>query len=265
MLLHLYTRFKTSSSRKLHSSAQTSAWSAGALFALGQICARAVEGRGVWWGNGLLPVSIYFLLRWEVLGNAVEEETSPVGGEREKLGMHVSAPSTAGSKTALAILTASGVLATFAPGGSGGTTVALGLSYTIFTALAFLLVGKAGTEAKSGRLNGGGVIYSANGLLSHAGKSVTAPGEAQMAVVRDVSAAAAVATGIATFALESFSLGGVTYSSVIGQGWGSRQVFGQNVLMFGYGLVLVGVHCGVYWTVLVLVSLAWVRSFLLWY
>lgn len=51
LLLWVYASVKTASARRLSGLAQTSAWSAGGLLALGQICARAVEGRGVWWAN----------------------------------------------------------------------------------------------------------------------------------------------------------------------------------------------------------------------
>lgn len=206
----------------------------------------------MWWGNGLVPLTVYFFLRSEIVSN-VEEDGSPPATP-EKMRISISAPAISGSKTALAVLTVSGVLAIIAPSGSSAT-IALGLSYTVFTAFAFLLVGKAGTEAKSGPLNGGGsIIYSANGLLSHPGKALSSPGESQMAVIRDVSAAAALATAIATFTLESFTFGGLAYWGVIGQAMGDKWVLGQSILRFLYGMGMVGVHCGIYWTVLILVS-----------
>jgi hypothetical protein len=35
------------------------AWAAGGLLALGKICERAVDGRGIWWADVCTPISIY--------------------------------------------------------------------------------------------------------------------------------------------------------------------------------------------------------------
>lgn len=161
---------------------------------------------------------------------------------------------TSGSKTTLTILTCAAVVAIFAPVGSHAT-IALGLSYTIHTAFAFLLVGKARTEAQSGRLNGGGsVIYSANGLLSQPLKPATSPAESQMAVIRAVSATAALATGIAAFTLESFTFGGLAYWGIIGQAMGDYWVFGQGIVTVVVGVGVVGLHAVVDWVLLIMVS-----------
>jgi hypothetical protein len=204
-------------------------------------------------------MTVYFFLRSEVVGKVDDDASPPASPDKTRTFSNTASA----SKTALAVLTCSAVAATVAPVGSHAT-IALGLSYTILDAFAFLLVGKSGTEAKSGRLNGGAsVIYSANGLLSHPGKSASSSGDCQMAVIREVSAVAALSTATAVFTLESFTFGGLAYWGVIGQAMGDQWVFGQGIVTLVYGIGMVGVHCFMYWAILVMVSQALRCTFLL--
>ena len=175
----------------------------------------------------------------------------------EKIRSSSLAAISSGSKSALIILTCSAIVALLTPMGSNAT-VALGLSYAILTALALLLVGKAKLEASQGARLNGGTSASANGLLSQPLKPAVWPLESQMALIRDVSAAAALATGIAAFTLESFTFGGLAYWGAIGQAMGGNWVFGQSIVTIVVGVGVVGMHVIMEWAILIMVS--WFRS-----
>ena len=139
-------------------------------------------------------------------------------------------------------MTCSAVVAIFVAAGSNAT-IALGLSYAIVTALAFLLANKANTEARHARQNGGStVIYSAHGLLTQpdgARSTGTSGTDTKAAVIRDVAAASALATGIAALSFEDFTFGGVGYRGVPGhQQW----VFWNGVRGIAYAVGMVVVH-----------------------
>ena len=146
------------------------------------------------------------------------------------------------------------MVASFAALGSNAT-IALGLSFAIAEALAFLIVEKARAEAVSGRASGGSIIYSANGLLSHSSQqSHSATGDSRIAVIRDVAGASALCTGIAALTLESFTFGGLGYWGIFGQVLGDQWIFWDSILGVVYALVSVCVHALNYATILLLVS-----------
>ena len=154
----------------------------------------------------------------------------------------------------LLILTSSAVVAIIVPIGSSAT-IALGLSYTMVTAFAFLLVLKARSESQNHHLNGGGsVIYSANGLFSHSGKSPFLQEDHEISVISHVSIAAASATAIATFTQENFTFGGLAYWGIIGRAMGENWVLGQGVITVLLALGMLTVHCVMYWVLLSMVS-----------
>ena len=157
-----------------------------------------------------------------------------------------------GSRTSLAILTCSAVVAIFAAAGSNAT-IALGLSYTIVQALAFLLIERARAEAQSGRHNAGSVIYSANGSLTQPSSAASGEGST-VAVIRDVATASALCTAIAALTLESFTFGGLGYWGIFGQVLGDQWVFWNGILGVIYAIVTVLVHVAVGVGILVLVS-----------
>lgn len=174
---------------------------------------------------------------------------SPTGSDKPR------ATATSNSSTTpLVILSTSGVAAIYASSGSN-TALSIGLSYAILTSLALVLVGRARAESQHGAQNGGStVIYSANGFLSQPDKPSLSASDITISVIRDVSAAAAVGTGVAALALESFSFGGLAYWGVLGQAMGDRWVLGQAVLNAVFGLGMVVVHLGMEGALLVMVS-----------
>ena len=199
--------------------------------------------------QGLIPVVIYCFARSDIIGNeAAGSGDSPPASPEKSRGQS----SDSGSKTALAILSVSAVVATFAASGSNAT-IALGLSYAIIEASALLLVERAESEAQHGRRNGG-VIYSANGLLAQPARPAVSSFETHISVIRDVSAAAAAATGVAALTLESFTFGGLAYWGLIGQVMGEKWVIGNAVLTVLYALAMVSVHMVVDSTLLTMVS-----------
>ena len=204
-------------------------------------------------------MTIYLLLQNEILGSsdATLPDSLPASPDKSRTSQTLP---THGSKTALTILTLSAVAAIFAAAGSNAT-IALGLSYAVLEALAFLLVERARAETQSGRQNGGSVIYSTNGLLSQPAKPTGSSTNVQITVIRDVSLAAAISTSVAALALENFTFGGLAYWGVIGQVMGEKWVVGQGILTRVIGVVMVGVHLVKDGTALIMVSADFSSSF----
>ena len=196
---------------------------------------------------------MYSFLQTDVLGHDVfssSPQSPPASPDKSRAQWTAAS----GSKTTLMILTSTAVIASFAALGSNAT-IALGLSYAIITALAFLLVEKARAEAASGRTIGGSVIYSANGLFSHTSQATPgSSGDSKMAVIRDVAGASASCAGIAALTLESFTFGGLGYWGIFGQVPGDQWVFWDGILGVVYAIVTIVVHVVVYGTILLLVS-----------
>jgi len=161
------------------------------------------------------------------------------------------------SKTPLVILTASAVVAVYTSSGSN-TVLALGLSYATLFAVALLLVERASSAAtQNGGVGGGGggsVVYSANGFLVQPDKPSLSARDTTISVIRDVSAAAAVGTGVAALIMENFSFGGLAYWGLLGQAMGDHWVFRQAILSVAYGVGMVAVHMVAVGAMLVMVS-----------
>lgn len=155
-----------------------------------------------------------------------------------------------GSKTSLAILTATALAAIWSPIGSS-TAAALGLSFALASAGGILLVGRARGLAQQSRSS---VIYSANGFLAQPEDSERSSGNNPADVVRDVCAAAALAILAASFVLESWSFGGLAYHGWAGQSvsgnWASR----HGYISFAISISAVMIHMLVYYSLLLMVS-----------
>ncbi|KAK5165712.1 uncharacterized protein LTR77_008635 [Saxophila tyrrhenica] len=208
-------------------------WAAGGLLALARICERAVDGRGIWWANGLLPLTLTIFLSTSILPPLNEPTSPPASPEKSR--PNASYPTS--PNTSLIILTASAVAAIFAALGSNAT-IALGLSDALVTSLAFLLVERAHSEAKHGN-SGGSVIYAANGLLAQPAAGSGGSGDAKTAVMRDVAVGSAVCTTVAALTLESFSFGGLGYWGVFGQVLGDNWMFWDGVLGVAYAVGMI--------------------------
>ena len=201
--------------------------------------------------QGLLPLTIYlFLHTFDFFQH--EPETPPASPDKSRAQTSASAT---GSKTSLTILTLAAVTASFAASGSNAT-IALGLSYAIVTALAFLLIERAYREALHGRQNGGSIIYSANGLLSQPQGNAGFGPEATTSVLRDVALAAALATGVAALSMESLRPGGIEYWPM------AKKIMGDEWLLMNggwrllYGACLIPVHTIMEPALLLMVSLS---------
>lgn len=186
---------------------QTLAWTAGALLALSTVQERGTGdgGRAIWWAKCLLPLTIFALSRTNSLvlstGSTMRNEADTLSkGEEGK------AHQLYGSKTLLLVLSASAVSAAYTASGTTAT-LSLGLSYTAFMAMAFMLVERASQEVRQASQRNGGATHSANGLLMQS--SGLEQGESILEVIRDVSAVAALGTGVAACMLERlpFSFG----------------------------------------------------------
>jgi hypothetical protein len=187
--------------------------------------------------QGLLPLTIYlFLHTFDFFQH--EPDTPPASPDKSRM---QTSTSVAGSKTSLAILTLAAVTASFAAAGSNAT-IALGLSYAIVTALAFLLVERAYSEARHGRQAGGSVIYSANGLLSQPHATAGLGAEATTSVLRDVALASALATGVAALSMERFRTGGIEYWPMAAKIMGDEWILMNGGWRLLYGACLIPVH-----------------------
>jgi len=174
-------------------------------------------------------LTLYAVAQTGIFSDEVTRGTadSPTGSDKPQTAQ------THGSITPLLILTACAPLAIHISSGSTAV-LAIGLSYALLTAIALRLLERAKHEAENPTLNGS-VIYSANGFLAQPDEPAKSAQHPVLAIVRDVSAAAALSTAIATLNLESFSFGGLTYDSV-----GYHGMFGQALwdAMNGFGMVL---------------------------
>jgi hypothetical protein len=174
--------------------------------------------------------------------------TSETGTNEHSNANKPSAVPIAGSKTSLVILTATALTAAFTSTGSNAT-VALGLSYALVSAAGILLVQRAAWLAQSPRSN---VIYSANGFLAQpedAERSDSSgSGNSSSDVVRDVCAAAGLATLVASVTLESWHIGGLLYRSPVGN-WVARSSYAGLAVT----LAILAVHILMYRSLLLMV------------
>ncbi|CAK4032336.1 glycosyltransferase family 90 [Lecanosticta acicola] len=247
--LCIYTTSKVGARSLLDGApSQRLAWAAGGMFALAQVCERAVDGKGIWWAKALLPLLIHLFTKsgvFEPSDTQLETPASPVKDRH--------ASSTYGSKSTLALLTVSGLVAVYAHLGSI-SAVALGLSHAVLQVLALDLVERAKGAAKHHTSNGGSVIYSASGLLTQSTKAPASNQEQWLALVRDVSTAGGLAAAVAALTLESFRFGGLAYYGLLGQAMGNHWVFGQGVLSLVYAVGTIAVHMAMYGALLLAVQ-----------
>jgi len=191
--------------------------------------------------------------------------TSETGTSEHSNANKPAAVPVAGSKTSLVILTATALTAAFTSAGSNAT-VALGLSYALVSAAGILLVQRATWLAQSSRSNGH-VIYSANGFLAQpedAERSNSSGSSSSVLdVVRDVCAAAGIATLVASVTLESWHFGGMLHH----REWAGRSAVGNWVARNSYvgfaaTLAILAVHMLMYQSLLLMVCsvLRWCKG-----
>ncbi|KAK4541698.1 hypothetical protein LTR36_007407 [Oleoguttula mirabilis] len=245
----IYTTLKIGARSLLDAApAQRLAWAAGALFAVAQVEERAVEGRGIWWAKAFLPLVVYAIGHTSIVppSDASNHADSSTGSDKQRV------TPTYKSTTPLYILSASAVVAIYASS-SSNTVISLGLSYAVMFALALLLVERARAEARQTQ-TGGSVIYSANGFLAQPDKAALSAEDTTIAVIRDVSAAAAIGTGIAALILESASFGGLVYYGSSERAMGTSWVYGPAVWTAVYGLGMVIVHVAMSGSLLIMIQ-----------
>ncbi|GAB7358190.1 hypothetical protein MBLNU230_g0343t1 [Neophaeotheca triangularis] len=215
--------------------AQKLAWCAGGLLALAAVCERAVEGRSIWWAKALIPLLIFAIKDGGLLSDVDSGHLDVPAASPEK----ESPPLHSTSKSPMVLLSASAIAAVYSTSGSN-MTVALGLSYAFASALAFLLIASIKTVAQSQRQTGSSVIYSANGFLAQPADGQQPLESIKLVVARDVSFAAALATGLAAITMESFDVGNAGVRAVTGRETdGERELRDVVIgLIFGVGIVL---------------------------
>jgi hypothetical protein len=179
--------------------------------------------------------------------------TSETGPSEHSNANKPTAVPVAGSKTSLVILTVTALIAAFTSAGSNAT-VALGLSYALVSAAGILLVQRAKWLAQSSRSNGG--IYSANGFLAQPEDTERSSSSSNSSdVVRDVCAAAGLATLVASVTLESWHFGAMLHHHE----WAGRSAIGNWVARNSYvgfaaTLAILAVHMLMYQSLLLMVS-----------
>jgi hypothetical protein len=174
--------------------------------------------------------------------------TSETGTSEHSNASKPAAVPVAGSKTSLVIFAATALTATSTSTGSNAT-VALGLSYALVSAAGILLVQRSTWLAQSSRSN---VIYSANGFLAQPEDAERSDGSSSSHsssdVVRDVCAAAGLATLVASVTLESWHIGGLLHRLPVGS-WVARNSYAG----FAITLAILVVHMLVYRSLLLMV------------
>ncbi|WPG98452.1 glycosyltransferase family 90 protein [Acrodontium crateriforme] len=209
--------------------AQKLAWAAGGMLALAQVEEKAADGRGIWWAKALFPLIICAINDTGILNN---ELTGGKPGSNAQFAV---------TRT-LFILTGSAIAATYVSSIYTGV-IAIGLSYAVSTAFALSLIQRAFTDSLHHGKHGETVIYSTNGLLAQP-ETLTnnVPTNSFLAVIRDVSTAATLCTGLATLVLEGFGFGSVAYWEIRRQWFGEQWVLKHMTLSLGLGVVMIAVH-----------------------
>ncbi|KAK5111042.1 hypothetical protein LTR62_005417 [Meristemomyces frigidus] len=231
-----YTTLRTGAKDLLNGNpAQRLAWTSGALLALAAVQERNVDGSGIWWAKALLPLIVFTIDKTGILqDDGIKGSGTATGSDKPDNG------ATDKSTTALYVLTACGITAVYVSSGSN-TTISLGLGYAILTTLALRLVQSARAQSRHSSQNGN-VVYSTNGFLAQPPNPAAQDGDSTTAVLRDVSAAAALATWIATMFIEGFSTGGLSYWGLFGSDLIRMGGFGQILVSVVYGMAMVIVH-----------------------
>ena len=201
--------------------------------------------------QALVPAFIYIFVRagvfYETSGHLPESPASP--------DKPVASSSPQGSKSLLLILTLSGLAAIYLSSGAI-FVVALGLCDAVALVWAYHLVGRASEALQDQSQNGGSVIYSANGLLTHPANPQDSGTPRWISLLRDVSVAAAVFTGWAALAFESKQFGELHYAGpprMRDDGvdpWSFGLSFGTIILSIGAVIV----HVGLFGALLLMVS-----------
>jgi hypothetical protein len=150
------------------------------------------------------------------------------------------------------MLTATSLAAAFASYGSN-TAIALGLSYALVSGTGILLVEHARWSAQNSRSS---VIYSANGFLAQPEDSQgSGSGNSPSDVVRDVCAAAGIATLLASVTLESWHFGGLVYNAYAGHSVGGNWVSRNGYVGLAASIAILLAHMLMYYSLLLMVSL----------
>ncbi|KAK4634189.1 Beta-1,2-xylosyltransferase 1 [Fulvia fulva] len=243
-----YTTLKIGARSSLDgSSSQRLAWGAGVCLAVAGICERAVDGRAIWWAKVLIPLLIFLSTKAGILEHAQPASSSPPSSPTKP--GSVRACHELVSKRTLAIITGSGLVAVYTHSGSI-SVIALGLSYAVVQALALHLVEGARYQSH----DVGGVIYSANGLLTQPVMPLASAANQWMSLLRDVSASAGATLGVAALTLENLRFGGLAYWGLMGKIMGDHWVFGQSIISVVHALGTVMIQVVMFAALLLMVN-----------
>ncbi|KAK3674625.1 hypothetical protein LTR78_005347 [Recurvomyces mirabilis] len=207
---------------------------------------------GVWndmmWGNvgALLPLIVFTIGK-----SGLFDDEKNAGSDTATGSDKPSAGPVYTSATPLYVSTACGVAATYVSSGSN-TTLSIGLAYATLTALALRLAQSANLGSQNA--SNGRTVYSTNGFLAQPEHTWTDTANTTFTMLRDVSAAATMGTGVASLIIEGLSTGGLSYWGVLGSATIGMGVFGQVLLGAVYGAAMVLLHVAMYASLLLLVQ-----------
>ena len=201
--------------------------------------------------QALLPCLLYLLAQSNLLG---DEGTFASSSASEPVNKSARTTGLAGAKSGLVVLTGSALVASYTASGSV-TPIAIGLSNAFLQALAFFLVERARSEAYYGRSNGGSVIYSTNGLLAQQTKPDAPKRGVLMMIIRDVSAAAMLATAVAAIGLEQLTYNAVVYPGVLHPKLEEHSLLVKTGFVILQGVSAILLNLSSLFTILLLVSL----------
>lgn len=219
-------------------SRKLAAYGAGLLWAVSEVCERAVDGENLWWTKAFLPIIIHLVIAAGIYD--VATPTTPATAEKERRS----------SVLTLASLTVCAVAASWQSGQSHAV-FALGLSYAFLAPVILLLIERAHREASNPRQNGN-VIYSTSGLLAQA--PTVEYTESITSVVRDVALVAASISGIAAIAWEPWNFAGISSWGTLGRVFGDHWVFITGVLDVIHAILAVPLQAGLYTALIYMVS-----------
>ncbi|KAJ8603118.1 hypothetical protein MRB53_042260 [Persea americana] len=212
------------------------AYGAGLLWAVSELCERAVDGENLWWTKAFLPVTIQLIISSGVNEDQDTSPTAPAPSEKERSNIFNASLET------LPTLTLCALAATWQSGQSHAL-FALGLSYAFLSPLILLLIERGLRESTNPRQNGN-VIYSTSGLITQVPQLNRV--EAITTVLRDVAFIAATISGVAAIAWESWNFTGLTLLGGLGKYLGDHWVFLTSLISLIVAVVSVPIQATLY-------------------
>ncbi|KAF1983970.1 glycosyltransferase family 90 protein [Aulographum hederae CBS 113979] len=205
-------------------------WTAGFLYAVGEVCERAARDQeGLWWAKALLPLTVFLILRCVLAlpsPNATPFTNTATPGPLQEQW-----PTSSGRL--FAVLTGSAAVVLASPY-VAHQAKALGVCSAIFTAAAFILLeGAFKLEDDDG--HGYGSLVQANGSIARRPSISYSSTDVHMSTTRDTAAAIAITSFITSFFMETYRSKSLVWRPIYEElGWG---ITPDEEFNFGFALL----------------------------